>query len=59
MLTPAWMSVANWREKICSDFGLIFAKRARLAEAVFCSFRDCASNPCWRSWSLAETGSAA
>ncbi len=32
MFRPASIIVANWREKICSDFGLIFLKVVR-AEA--------------------------
>ena len=58
---PASIIVANWREKICSDFGLIFlnAVRTDSSPADGSSCRRIASSPRTRSCSRAETGSGA
>ena len=58
---PASIIVANWREKICSDFGLIFLKtvRAPSSPSAGSSWRYWASNPRMRNCSRAASGSGA
>ena len=59
--SPASIIVANWREKICSDFGLIFLNtvRADSSPAEGSSCRRVASRPRTRSCSRAAPGSGA
>ncbi len=61
MLTPAWTSVANWREKTWRAFGVTFLNLRAPVEpdAVFCSSSVRASSPFWRSWSRAVSRSGA
>ena len=58
---PASIIVANWREKICSDFGLIFLKVVRTLSSPLAgsSARVCGSKPRMRSCSRAPFGSGA
>ena len=58
---PASIIVANWREKIWSDFGLIFlnAVRADSSPADGSSRSSVASRPRTRSCSRADDGSGA
>ena len=58
---PASIIVANWREKIWSDFGLIFLKavRADSSPADGSSASLVASRPRTRSCSRADVGSGA
>jgi hypothetical protein len=60
-LRPASIMVANWREKICSDFGLIFlnAVRADSSPADGSSCSCMARSPRTRSCSRAATTSGA
>src|SRR5438270_632467 len=57
-LRPASIIVANWREKIWSDFGLIFLKTVRTLSSpdAGSSARLCASRPRTRSCSRAPFG---
>ena len=59
-LSPASIIVANWREKICSDFGLTFltATPAALPSAP-CELSSVASSPRTRSASRAAETSGA
>ena len=58
--TPASIIVANWREKICSDFGSIFFEKL-LPAASFLARESirCGSSPRWRSRSRAASRSGA
>ena len=60
-LRPASIIVANWREKIWSDFGLIFLKAVRAVSSPLArrSWSDSASRPRRRSCSRAPVGSGA
>ena len=60
-LRPASIIVANWREKIWSDFGLIFLKVVRIPSSPADGFSvsSCASSPRTRSCSRAASTSGA
>ena len=60
-LRPASIIVANWREKICSDFGLTFLKTVRTPSSPLAgsSLRYSASRPRTRSCSRAASRSGA
>src|SRR6266567_187258 len=57
---PASIIVANWREKICRDFGLTFLKYALASwPADEVSSSRWARRPFWRRSSRAESASGA